>query len=128
MNTADLLNRLEAEGVSVSLNLKLKADAQPPVETLDLIKENRDDLITLLTLRHVTDSDYHLNITTSTGKAYVMAKPHHIKEAVALYPWGVVSDSENRLITKWGDVPEGKLLGLRDLEMGEQLTPEQEAA
>lgn len=124
MTPADLLNRLEAEGVGVALNLKVTADQKPNGDTRALIREHRDDLITLLALRHISGSDYHLKITTSSGKAYVMAKPHHIKEAVELYPWGVVSDSDNRLITVWGDVPRVKLLGLCDLKTGKPLVPE----
>lgn len=48
MNTADLLSRLEAEGITVSLNLKLDAAAQPSTETLDLIRDNRTSLLTHL--------------------------------------------------------------------------------
>ncbi len=124
MNTADLLNRLEAEGITVFLNLKLSAGVKPADEMLNLIEENSADLITLLALRHVSSVDYYLTIATSSGKVYVMAKPNHIKEAVELYPWGVVSDSEKRLITRWGDVPERKLLGLRDLVTGEAVFDE----
>lgn len=122
MTPPELLKRLEAEGVVVSLNLKLDADEKPSDETLALIQENRADLITLLALRHISSSDYYLKIATSSGKAYVMAKPHHIREAVELYPWGVVSDSKNRLITTWGDVAAHKLQGLRDLATGEPMT------
>ena len=44
MNATDLLDRLEAEGVSVSLNLKVSADARPSDETRALIRDNRDAL------------------------------------------------------------------------------------
>ncbi len=116
MSPADLLKTLEAEGVGVSLNLKLEADTKPSDDTRALIREHRDDLITLLASRHLSGADYYLKITTSSGKAYVMAKPHHLKEAVGLYPWGVVFDSEDRLITSWGDVPGSALAGLGKLE------------
>jgi hypothetical protein len=116
MTPTELLKRLEAESVGVSLNLKLEADDKPSDETLNLIRDHRDDLITLLASRHLSGADYYLKITTSSGKAYVMVKPHHLKEAVELYPWGVVFDSEDRLITSWGDVPGRALAGLGKLE------------
>lgn len=128
MNPTDLFKSLEAEGVGVSLNLKVTADKKPSDETRALIGENRDDLITLLALRHISGSDYHLNISTSSGKNYVMAKPHHIDEAVRLYPWGVVYDSKSRLVTTWGEVPTSALRGKRDLLTAEPLIREVEAA
>lgn len=124
MNPADILKQLESEGAQLELSLR-GSNLTP--EHRALIRDNRDDLITLLTLRHISGSDYYLNITTSSGKAYVMAKPHHIKEAVALYPWGVVFDSEDRLITSWGDVPGSALAGLGKLEP-EVTRPEEVAA
>lgn len=81
MNALDLLTQLETEGVSVSLNLKLEADAKPSGKTVKLIRDHRGDLITLLASRRLSGTDYYLKIATSSGKAYVMAKPHHIREA-----------------------------------------------
>lgn len=125
MTLAELLRRLEAEGVGVTLSLDLEADAEPKAETLDLIREHRDDLLTLLASRHLSGGDYYLTIHTSSGKRYVMAKPHHLEEAVRLYPWGVLSDSKDRLITSWGDVPGSALEGLGRLEPN---APEEVAA
>ncbi len=45
MTASDLLKTLEAEGVGVSLNLKLEADAKPSDDTLTLIREHRDALL-----------------------------------------------------------------------------------
>ncbi len=45
MNAADLLKTLEAEGVGVSLNLKLEADTKPSDDTRALIRDNRDALL-----------------------------------------------------------------------------------
>ena len=128
MNPTDLLNRLEAEGVGASLNLKVSADAKPSDETRALIRDNRDDLITLLALRHISGSDYYLSIKTSSGKSYVMAKPHHLDEAVSLYPWGVVYDSKNRLITTWGDMPASAVANKQGLKADEPLAEEQTTA
>lgn len=128
MTPTDLLKTLEAEGVGVSLNLKLEADTKPSDDTRALIRDNRDALITLLAARHISGSDYHLNIATSSGKVYVMAKSHHLDEAVSLYPWGVVYDSKDRLITTWGDVPTFALSEKRDLLTDEPLVPETRAA
>ena len=112
MNTADLLRQLEQDSARLELSLR---GSNLNAEHEALIRDNRDDLITLLALRHISGSDYYLNIRTSSGKAYVMAKPHHIDEAVSLYPWGVVYDSKNRLLTTWGDVPASALLGKTEL-------------
>ncbi len=50
MTPRDLLGRLETEGVSASLKLRLDGDAQPSPETLELLTEYRDDLIIYLTM------------------------------------------------------------------------------
>ena len=128
MNPTDLLERLEAEGIGAAVNLKVTADRKPSDETRALIREHRDDLVTLLALRHISGSSYHLNIRTSSGKTYVMAKPHHIDEAVKLYPWGVVYDSKDRLITTWGDVPSSALANKQGLKADESLAEEQVTA
>lgn len=60
--------------------------------------------------------------------AVLNARPEHVRDAVKLYPWGVVYDSDRRVLVTWGDVPRVTLLGLRDLETGELLIPEAVAA
>lgn len=50
MTPADLLARLEAEGVDVSLNLKVTADSKPSDETLELLRCHRDDPVIFLTM------------------------------------------------------------------------------
>ena len=112
MNAADILKTLSDDGVTLELSLR---GGNLNAEHKALIREHRDALITLLALRHISGSDYHLNISTSSGKAYLMAKPHHLDEAVSLYPWGVVYDSKNRLMTTWGDVPASALRGKTEL-------------
>ena len=83
MNPADILKNLSDDGVQLELSLR---GSNLNTEHKALIRDNRNDLITLLALRHISGSDYHLKITTSSGKAYVMAKPHNLDEAVSLYP------------------------------------------
>jgi hypothetical protein len=51
MTPRDLLARLEAEGVTAELKLRLEG-TQPSPETLELVKLYRDDLITHLALEH----------------------------------------------------------------------------
>ena len=126
MQHSDIVQTLEVEGVTLELSVRAKGELTEAHRAL--IRENRDDLITLLALWHISKSNYHLNIKTSSGKVYVMAKPHHLDEAVSLYPWGVVYDSKNRLITTWGDIPASALLGKSDLLTGEPLVREVEAA
>lgn len=48
MTPQALLERLEAEGVQVSLSLSVEGRTQPSPETLELLKACRDDLITYL--------------------------------------------------------------------------------
>ena len=48
LNPTDLLKSLGAEGVSVSLNLKVTADEKPSEETRALIRDNRDALLEYL--------------------------------------------------------------------------------
>lgn len=50
MTPRDLLERLAAEGVGVSLKVRLDGDTQPSPETLDLLTRHRDDLITYLAM------------------------------------------------------------------------------
>lgn len=135
MNVANLLTRLEAEGVNVSLNLKLKADIKPSDETLNLIRENRILLLTHLSKARALQSlaltdllewiraDYGLCIKHPGGfdpisSSIYNARPEQIMGAVALYPWGIVHDTESYLLMSWGDVPSVQFAGLRDLETG----------
>ncbi len=117
MQPSEIVQTLEAEGVGLELSVRATGELTDATRTL--IQEHRDALITLLALRHISGSDYHLNIATSSGKNYVMTKPHHLDEAIGLYPWGVVSDSKNRLITTWGNVPKSAVLSKHDLATGE---------
>ena len=48
MNPTDLLKSLGAEGVGVSLSLKLEADAKPSDDARALIRDNRDALLEYL--------------------------------------------------------------------------------
>ena len=113
MTPAEVLEHLVTEGVGVVLSVRLEANIKPSDETVRLIREHRDDLLTLLAHRHLSGKDYYLKIATSSDKAYIMAKPHHLDEAVRLDPWGVLSDSKGRLITSWGDVPGNALEGMK---------------
>lgn len=114
MPPSEIVQTLAAEGVGLELSVRAKGELTDA--TRALIQDNRDALLTLLALRHISSSDYHLNISTSSGKAYVMVKPHHLEEAVRLYHWGVLTDSKDRLITSWGDVPGSALAGLGKLK------------
>lgn len=51
MTPRDLLARLEVEGVSVRLKLRLESDVEPSPETVDLLTRHRDDLIIYLTMQ-----------------------------------------------------------------------------
>ena len=110
MDVSAVVEALQAGGIALELSLRAKGELND--EHRALIREYRDDLLTLLASRHLSGRDYYLSICTSSGKRYVMAKPHHLEEAVRLYPWGVLSDSQGRLITSWGDVPTSALTGL----------------
>ena len=48
MTPRDLLTYLEAEGISVTLKLRLEGDTAPSIELLELLKVHKHDLITHL--------------------------------------------------------------------------------
>lgn len=52
MTPIDLLKRLKAEGVSVTLKLRAEGDIQPSPKTLELFTLYRDDLIVYLAREH----------------------------------------------------------------------------
>lgn len=158
MNPLELFTRLEAEGVSVSLNLKVDADVKPSDETWNLITENRYALLEYLrdgesaplfnkgADKKPTDkpcyrlpavllhnlmlwvAKYHELRLEHPNGIILNAQPRHVIEASEAYPWGVVYDPERYLLLSWGDVPESALREKRNLEAGELLIAEQVAA
>lgn len=157
LNPVELLHHLEAEGVTVSLNLKATAKAKPSDELRALIKQNRDAILEHLTFEHagsltvnynlaphndhalVLYGDLLVNLMTWTAKFYELrlehpaglilnATPEHIQTALTKHLWGVVYDAERFLLISWGNVPPHALLDKRDLTTGEVLLPEKVAA
>lgn len=144
MTPHELVQRLEAEGVSVSLNLKVKAERQPLPETVALLEQYRDELLEYL-VKTSAPGGLHLpailleNLMVWTARYHELriqhpdgltlnAKPEHIRDAVKLHPWGVVYSRERYQLLRWGAVPGYALQDLRDLETDEPLVPEQVAA
>ncbi len=153
MTPAELLNRLGAEGISVSLHVDLdvEADAEPKSETLSLIREHRTVLIEHLTQERVGTSTglvsqgltlygdlFHslmfwaaqwseLRLEHPDG-VVLNARPEHITGAVGFHPWGVVYDQTKAVLVTWGNVPYTALVGKRDLKIWAIPVPEQEAA
>ena len=52
MTPRDLITRLESEGVTATLKLRLEGDTTPSPETIALLQAHRDDLIIYLALQH----------------------------------------------------------------------------
>lgn len=151
MTPADLLARLEAEGVGVSLNLKFEADEKPSDDTRALIREHRDALLEHLARERVDTLNrsqspgltlygdllhslmvwtarYHELRLERPGAVVLNARPEHIRDAAQAHPWGVVYNRERYQLLHWGDVPGYALQDLRDLEADEPLASEQVAA
>jgi len=146
LKPADLLKTLEAEGVSLSLNLKVSAAAKPSDATRALVRDNRDTLLEYLTRERcpvpATQSgltlygDLLLNLMVWAGQyqelrlehpngVILNARPEHISPE--LHPWGVVYDCERRVLVSWGDVPTSALRGKHDLTTGEPMIRDSEA-
>ncbi len=141
MTPTDLLKSLEAEGVGVSLNLKLEADTKPSDDTRALIRDNRDalleHLITQAKRTRVSDfprvGSLHLygdllhSLMVWVARFYELrlehpggikldAKPDHVTGALTRYPWGVVYTAECHVLLSWGDVPRHALTDKTELQ------------
>lgn len=151
MTLEEMLDRLEAEGVGVSLSLKVSADKKPSDETRALIQTNRDALLEHLARELVGtpnglasagltlhgDLLHSLMVWTGQyselrlehrGGLILLAKPEHIADALERYPWGVVYDQTKAVLVTWGDVPRYALMDKRDLKTEKWLEPEGMAA
>ena len=138
----DLIDRLELDGVTLALQLRAAGNLTD--EHRSLITEHRDDLITALAMKQglylpstmlsslmTWTTMYHeLRITHPAGLT-INAKPEHVRDALKLYPWGVVhftDDGGRWLLLSWGSVPTHALRELKDLDTGTVLVSEQVAA
>ncbi len=114
MTPTDLLARLEAEGIGVSLSLKVSADTKPSDDARALIRENQDILLEHLARHRYGDllqpilvwvaRCYELRLE-HPGGVILNAKPEHITGALTCYPWGVLYTAERHVLLRWGDVP-----------------------
>ena len=137
MTPRDLLDRLDAEGVSLSLKLRVEGDTQPSPETVELLEAHRATLLAYLAREHATGGvhlpglllhnlmlwtarHHELRITFPDG-FILNAQPHHVTEAVQAHPWGVVYDPDRYLLMSWGNVPAEELQGLRELDTDRRL-------
>ncbi len=134
MTADDLLKTLEAEGVGVSLNLKVSADAKPSDDTRALIRNNRDALLEhLARTRYPVAGGLHLygdllhSLMVWVARYYEFrlehpgginldAKPDHVTGALTRYPWGVVYTAERYVLLAWGDVPRHTLTDKTELQ------------
>ena len=96
MTPTDLLGRLEAEGVSVSLNLKVTADKKPGDDTRARIRDNRDALLEYLARECVGAP----NASQSPGLTLygdllhsLMVWVHRYHELRLEHPGGVIPDA-----------------------------------
>jgi hypothetical protein len=141
MTPTDLLKTLEAEGVGVSLNLKLEADTKPSDDTRALIRGNRDALLEhliaqangtrvshfqrvgslhlygdLLHSLMVWVARYYELRLEHPGGITLDAKPDHVTGALTRYPWGVLYTAECHVLLAWGDVPRHALTDKTELQ------------
>ena len=150
MTTAEVLERLKADGVGVTLAVDLEATSEPNPETLQLIRDNRDVLLEYLARECVgtpnaSQSDgltlygdllhslcvwvhrYHELRLEHPGGVILGARPEHITAALT-ERWGVVYTAERHALITWGSVPRGPLMEKCDLLTNEPLVPETRAA
>jgi hypothetical protein len=150
MTPRDLLTRLEAEGCTAELKLKLEG-AKPSPETLELVKTHKDALLEHLATDSCGRSNdarvHHLHLPPTLVRNLMVwinrdhklcilrpngltcnARPEHVTEALGTYPWGVVYRADLYLLLTWGAPPESALEGLHDLVTGELLIPDRVAA
>jgi hypothetical protein len=142
LTPTDLLKTLEAEGVGVSLNLKLEADTKPSDDTRALIRDNRDNLLEhLARTRYPVAGGLHLygdllhSLMVWVARYYELrlehpgginldAKPDHVTGALTRYPWGVVYTAECHVLLAWGDVPRHALTDKTELQATAQTPAE----
>lgn len=143
MSAATLLKKLRAEGISVSLNLKVEATSAPSDEALNLIKDNRDALLNHLAGQAapglVLHGDILLNLLRWLHKFYELrlehpdgltlnATPEIALKLLERHEWAVLYDAERFVLLTNGDVPMSALIGKRDLTNDAALVAESEAA
>jgi len=135
LTPTDLLKTLEAEGVGVSLTLKVSADARPSDDTRALIRDNRDALLEHLIAQakspHVGSLHLYGDLLHSLmvwvarcyelrlehpGGVILNAKPDHVTGALTRYPWGVLYTAERHVLLAWGDVPRHALTDKTELQ------------
>jgi hypothetical protein len=145
MTPREVLSRLETEGVSVSLSLKVKADAKPSDEAVALVMQHKGALLEHLArerggldlapvLIHsllVWIARYHpLNVTTPQG-TQLDATPEQALDALQASAWCVIADGEGYRLISRGNVPPEVRAALRELDSGScpaQGRTEQQAA
>ena len=118
MNPADLLNRLEAEGIGAALNLKVTADRKPSDETRALIQENRDTLLEYLAGKFVAANvrgETHLTGAANVSEPIQTDAPDmthgsnfhvdgNFQRAGTLRNTATLPTSENTGVTLYGDL------------------------
>ena len=141
MTPRDLITRLESEGVTATLKLRLEGDSAPSPETIALLQTHRDDLITHLALKQgdtpqtvrvdiapniltnlmVWVAQYHELRLELPNQLVLHAAPETVLDAVKHEPWGVVYRADRGVVLVWGQPPKDKLSDYRHLETGEPL-------
>lgn len=134
MTPTELLNRLEAEGIVLSLNLKLEAVERPSEETRTLVRENRDALLEhLARTRYPVGSGLHLygdllhSLMRWVGCHYELrlehpggvilnAKPEQAAQHLAHSAWAVLYDETKTILATSGNVPRWALTGKTELQ------------
>lgn len=139
MTPADLLARLEAEGVGVTLNLKVTAAEKPSDETLNLIRENRDALMAHLAAEFIGTAvqpqstgltlhgdllhslcvwihRYHELRLERPGGVIRNAKPEHAAHHLTHAEWCTLYDETHTILATTGNVPRHALVDKNELQ------------
>jgi hypothetical protein len=119
MTPRDLLARAAAEGVTVTLKLRLDGN-RPTPETLELLTAHKDALLDYLAAARVGGLDlppvlahsllvwiarYHpLHVTTPQG-TQLDATPEQALDALQASAWCVIADGEGYRLISRGNVP-----------------------
>ena len=139
MTVTEVLDRLKADGVGLTLALDLEATTEPNPETLRLIREHRDSLLEYLAralagtsqtekltgltlygdLLHslcVWIGRYHELRLEHPGGVTLNAKPEHAAHHLTASTWAVLYDETKTILAIAGNVPRHALTGKTELE------------
>ena len=149
MTAAEVLARLKVDGVGVTLALDLEATAEPTPEALQLIRDNRDALLTYLAGELIGSNFQHAGTLPTSentgvtlygdlllnlmvwvhryhelrlehpGGVILGARPEHAAHHLRHSTWCVLSDETKTMLATAGNVPRHALIEKTELQTTE---------